>query len=310
MIPVRASNPGVVDGEVLKQSIGTALASGQFNRVPIINGTTHDEARLMVAFSELQGTPVTEANYQAMIASELGVSAAVAAMVATQYPLSAYPSPAVALSAVGTDALFACPALKLDKLASKFVATFAYEFNDVDAPQRFLPPVSFPYGAAHASEIQYLFDLPIAPISGMLTAQQQKLAASIRRYWGLRSARPPVLGRPTAVAALRQPQPADALARTAAAASRQGLRRCAPLRVLGSRRIALQPLQTEAYRAVPAIQAAAAQAPPPRDRHPQGDRRIPIGERHEPGGSQEAHAGRGSPGPAFPAVRVREGVNG
>jgi len=185
--------PGVVDGEVLKQSIGTALASGQFNRVPIINGTTHDEARLMVAFSELQGTPVTEANYQAMIASELGVSAAVAAMVATQYPLSAYPSPAVALSAVGTDALFACPALKLDKLASKFVATFAYEFNDVDAPQRFLPPVSFPYGAAHASEIQYLFDLPTAPISGMLTAQQQKLAASIRRYWAAFAAR----GRPS-----------------------------------------------------------------------------------------------------------------
>jgi para-nitrobenzyl esterase len=181
--------PGVVDGEVLKQSIGTALDSGQFNRVPIINGTNHDEARLLTAVSELQGAPVTAANYQAMMASTLGVSADVAAVVATEYPLSAYPSPAVALSAAGTDALFACPALALDKLASKFVPTFAYEFNDDNAPQRYLPPVSFPYGAPHASELQYLFDLPTAPIAGALTAQQQRLAASMQHYWAHFAAR-------------------------------------------------------------------------------------------------------------------------
>jgi para-nitrobenzyl esterase len=181
--------PGVVDGEVLTQSIGTALASGQFNRVPIINGTNHDEARLFTAISELQGAPVTAANYQAMIASTPGVSADVAAVVATEYPLSAYPSPAVALGAVGTDARFACPALELDKLASKFVPTFAYEFNDDNAPQRYLPPVSFPYGAPHTSELQYLFGLPTAPIAGALTAQQLRLAASMQHYWAHFAAR-------------------------------------------------------------------------------------------------------------------------
>jgi para-nitrobenzyl esterase len=181
--------PGVVDGEVLEQSIGTALAGGRFNRVPIVNGTNHDEARLAIAVSELQGAPVTEANYQAVIASTLGVSTAVAAVVATQYPLSAYPSPAVALGAVGTDAIFACPALQLDTLASRFVPTFAYEFNDENAPQRFLPPVSFPYGAAHASELQYLFDLPTAPIPGPMTAQQQMLAAGMQHYWAHFAAR-------------------------------------------------------------------------------------------------------------------------
>jgi para-nitrobenzyl esterase len=181
--------PGVVDGEVLKQSIGAALASGQFNRVPIIHGTNHDEARLFTAVSELQGAPVTTTNYQAMIASTPGVSADVAAVVATEYPLSAYPSPAAALGAVGTDALFACPALQLDTLASKFVPTFAYEFIDDNAPQRYLPPVSFPYGAAHASELQYLFDLPTAPIAGALTAEQQRLAAGMRHYWAHFAAR-------------------------------------------------------------------------------------------------------------------------
>ena len=34
--------PGVVDGSVLTQSIGTALAHGQFARVPVINGITHE----------------------------------------------------------------------------------------------------------------------------------------------------------------------------------------------------------------------------------------------------------------------------
>ncbi len=40
--------PGVVDGSVLTQSIGTALARGQFARVPVVNGITHDEELLFV----------------------------------------------------------------------------------------------------------------------------------------------------------------------------------------------------------------------------------------------------------------------
>jgi carboxylesterase type B len=40
--------PGVVDGSVLTQSIGTALARGQFARVPVIDGITHDEELLFV----------------------------------------------------------------------------------------------------------------------------------------------------------------------------------------------------------------------------------------------------------------------
>ncbi|HEX5290261.1 MAG TPA: carboxylesterase family protein, partial [Streptosporangiaceae bacterium] len=58
-----------VDGAVLPRSVKTALASGQFNRVPVITGTNHDEYRLFVGY---YGTPVTAANYQAMIASTLG----------------------------------------------------------------------------------------------------------------------------------------------------------------------------------------------------------------------------------------------
>jgi para-nitrobenzyl esterase len=38
-----------IDGDVLTQSIRTALARGQFNRVPVMIGTNHDEYRLFVA---------------------------------------------------------------------------------------------------------------------------------------------------------------------------------------------------------------------------------------------------------------------
>ncbi|HTU08494.1 MAG TPA: carboxylesterase family protein, partial [Trebonia sp.] len=172
-----------INSEVLPESLGTAFTTGNFNRVPIINGTNHDEWRLFVAISELEGNPVTAANYQSMIASTLGVPAAVAAVIAAEYPLTAYPSPSVALGAVGTDAIFACPALSIDQSVSRFVPTFAYEFNDENAPENFLPPVSFPYGAAHATEIQYLMGLPTAAFPGSLTAPQQQLASIMKGYW-------------------------------------------------------------------------------------------------------------------------------
>ena len=44
-----------INTEVLPESLGTAFATGNFNRVPIINGTNHDEWRLFVALSALEG---------------------------------------------------------------------------------------------------------------------------------------------------------------------------------------------------------------------------------------------------------------
>jgi para-nitrobenzyl esterase len=172
-----------INSEGLPESLGTAFATGNFNRVPVINGTNRDEWRLFVALSELAGNPVTAANHQSMISSTVGAPSAAAAVIAAVYPLSAFPSPSVALGAVGTDAIFACPALSIDQSVSQFVPTFAYEFNDENAPEELLPPVSFPYGAAHASEIQYLMDLPGVAFPGTLSTAQQQLATSMQTYW-------------------------------------------------------------------------------------------------------------------------------
>jgi para-nitrobenzyl esterase len=170
-----------IDGLVLTEQLKTALTSGNFSHVPVIDGSNHDEWRLFVALATFEGHPVTVANYQRMIASTLHVSRRIAALIAIEYPLSGYPSPALALSTLGTDAIFACPTLLLDQAMARYVPTYAYEFNDEKAPAPY-PSPGFPYGATHTSELQYLFGLPAAS-HGTLSAPQQRLAAAMRREW-------------------------------------------------------------------------------------------------------------------------------
>jgi len=184
--------PGVVDGQVLTESVGPALAAGRFARVPVLDGTNHDEEAIFVEGAGVAVSggsfvplpkPVTADTYQGDIAAVLGVTAGRAAAVAARYPLTAYPAPVAALSALVGDANFACPALQLDKWTSGRVPTFAYEFNDDAAPQRFVPPGKVAPVATHGSELQYLFDLPNAPVPGPLSTGQQALAASMRAAW-------------------------------------------------------------------------------------------------------------------------------
>src|SRR5262252_2448166 len=143
-----------------------------------------DEWRLFVASGfDLVSGPLTPERYIPAIAATLGVSIDVATFLAGFYPLENYPSPDLALSALGTDAIFACNSRKAVRLLSQQVPTYAYEFADEDAPQLFLPPVSFPYGSAHASELQYLFGLRHTVEAPDLTEEQQQLAEAMTTYW-------------------------------------------------------------------------------------------------------------------------------
>ncbi len=185
-----AAVPAVVDGAVLEEPIGTALNAGRFEHVPILNGTIHDEERVFItAGIAVTGAvapvpqPVTAESYQQVIASVLDVPAERAEAIAAEYPLNAYPSPTVAVSALVGDASFACPALQLDLLTSEWVPTFAYEFNDDNAPRRFDPPVTGPKVATHKAEWPYLFDLPDAPFQEPFSPDQEALAASMRAAW-------------------------------------------------------------------------------------------------------------------------------
>jgi para-nitrobenzyl esterase len=198
-----AAIPGVVDGKVLTQSIGTALAAGHFAHVPILNGVNDNEELIFVAGLQLAVSggmfvpaPTPDpTNYESVIASVLGVSATRASAVAAEYPLAAYPAPVLALSTLVSDANFACPALQVDDWTSARVPTFAYQFNDDSAPQIFAGP-KFPPIATHSAEIQYLFDQPNAPFATPLNAEQEMLAASMRSAWANFAAN----GDPTAMA--------------------------------------------------------------------------------------------------------------
>ena len=184
--------PGVIDGKILTESVGTALAAGRFAHVPILNGVNQIEELIFtlgLGTAVSGGTdvgvpvhPVTADGYRTDIAAVLGVSGARAAVIAAQYPLPSpvFPIPDVVFATLVSDANFACPALQVDRWTSERVPTFAYEFDDSNAPERFAP---LPPAATHSSELQYLFDEPNAPLPGVLTPDQEALAASMRTAW-------------------------------------------------------------------------------------------------------------------------------
>jgi para-nitrobenzyl esterase len=184
-----AAIPGVVDGKVLTESLGTALAAGRFARVPVLNGINQDEELIFVGGPGLavsNGTFVeaptpTADTYESVIASVLGVSATRASAIAAEYPFAAYPLGLFALSAVLSDSNFACPALQVDRWTSRRVPTYAYQFDDNTAPPIFTGPF-YPF-ATHSSEIQYLFDQPNAPHATPLNPTQEALAAKMRAAW-------------------------------------------------------------------------------------------------------------------------------
>lgn len=108
-----------VDGTVLTQNLATAFSNGNFNRVPIVSGTNHDEGRFNVAEDyDLVGNPLTDPNYAAAVAVAFGLPVTdsfVQFLVNTEYPLSNYPPPAgyverapLALGAIFTDDVFVC----------------------------------------------------------------------------------------------------------------------------------------------------------------------------------------------------------
>ena len=93
----------VVDGFVLPLSLQIAAATGQFSRVPLINGSNHDEARFMYAMNELAGQDVSPADYPTAVIAGFGPQAG--PLILAQYPLAAYVDADEALASIETDLL-------------------------------------------------------------------------------------------------------------------------------------------------------------------------------------------------------------
>ncbi|HEX6471729.1 MAG TPA: carboxylesterase family protein [Streptosporangiaceae bacterium] len=156
----------------------TALRRGVAAQVPLIQGSTHDEMTEYVASRfDLRGSPLTAEEYPVVLAQFFGDRAHA---IAVEYPLSRYASPDLALAAVLTDwggQVGACPVLPADNAAAGRAPVHAYEFAQDDG----LRIGDLAVGAAHGSELPYLFDgtfdwSPPPPPDPTLSAQ-------MIRYW-------------------------------------------------------------------------------------------------------------------------------
>ena len=176
-----------VDGRLLTQTISAAFASGEFNQVPVISGTNHDEYRVFVATGfDLVGKPIlTSAEYDTATTALWGP--ALGPPVLASYPFASYPFGGEALGASATDGVFSCAARIADQSLAKFVPTYTYEFNDENAPPAqalFGGLLTFPLGAYHSAELPYLF--PGVDVFGLpvtLSSQQMQLSDAMVSYW-------------------------------------------------------------------------------------------------------------------------------
>jgi para-nitrobenzyl esterase len=185
----------IVDGTVIPMLPTEAWTSGQFNHMPIINGTTQDEGAFTAMINEVLNGPLTAAQYTDIVTSTYSGPAGpgggppnyppgTAQDVLAEYPLSNYASPSLAWVAVITDPL-ACEARHTNHLLGPQVPVYAYQFDDRNAPSYF-PPVSFPTGAYHTADIQFLFPFFHGGPQGIphpLSPAEQVLAEQLKDFW-------------------------------------------------------------------------------------------------------------------------------
>lgn len=194
-----------VDGKVLTRTVKATFAAGANNKVPLIAGANQDEYALYVAINEdarrnatsppnLDPTNTSFAfpavAYAPTIAAlTAGSGVSPAELVSTWYPLANYGTnpalqPSLAETALATDLGFSCPALRTaQRILAQSTPVWMYEFRDQTA----IPSVgmvngaytlSFPQGAAHSYDLQYLYEL-----RDLGNDERRQLQTAMARYW-------------------------------------------------------------------------------------------------------------------------------
>ncbi|AHH22237.1 carboxylesterase [Nocardia nova SH22a] len=168
-------------GGMLPLSPERAFATGRFNHVPIIEGTTRDEHRLFTAAIETAtGQQTTPAGYREQL--DALFPAPDVERILAQYPVSRFHSAGEALATVVTDWAWGCTVLDQNRVLAAETPLYAYEFADESAPWFIgLPKPDFPTGAFHGAELQYLFADQQLPGPG--TPSQRHLSATMIGYW-------------------------------------------------------------------------------------------------------------------------------
>jgi para-nitrobenzyl esterase len=179
-----------VGGELFPVAPADAIASGKFNKVPVMTGTTRSEDRL----TSQALWPITAQGYVDRVNTLYGARAA---QVLELYPLSRFKTPYDAITQVTTDAGRACGTEVAAKALGAQVPTYRYEFNDPTSPTLYgftLPGEDM--SNAHSAELNYLFDFTLG--EKPLTPTQERLSDQMMRYWAAfaRNGNPAVRGEP------------------------------------------------------------------------------------------------------------------
>ncbi|MGW6985313.1 carboxylesterase/lipase family protein [Streptomyces sp. NPDC054932] len=172
-LPTRGPASG--DG-LLPVAPAQAIASGAWNRVPVLIGSTRSEGRFFVALTQPH---LTAEQYAAQVLAGYG---AAGPEVLARYPVAAYGTPYLALSAVMTDSTFACHTAWTAQLFASQVPTYVYEFDDPSSPT--LAGAQVPgldESNAHSAELAYLHDFTMG--ERPLTPVQVALGNRMKRYW-------------------------------------------------------------------------------------------------------------------------------
>jgi para-nitrobenzyl esterase len=168
-----------IDGTVITHSAFEAFSTGQFNRVPILNGLVADEQAFFLPEANTHRPLAKEdvEEYAASFGSEHTDT------LLNKYPLAHYASPSLDEIAMA-QGMKSCVARLLDRQWAKYVPVYAYEFDDRTAPSYFAE-LSYPMRAYHTAELQYLFPLFHGGqgTPHPLNDAQQQLSDQIIDYW-------------------------------------------------------------------------------------------------------------------------------
>ncbi|HLH10525.1 MAG TPA: carboxylesterase family protein [Methylovirgula sp.] len=194
--------PLVGDGKILPPVAETAFQTGDFNHVPVMNGSNEDEFNWdigVIEYNENPREPYSEAQFTSFITSTFSGNAGPAgqppayppgtvAKVLAKYPLSNYPTPEYQGDAAGTDGAFAVGACKtrhFTRTIAGQVPVYEYEFRDRSAVTYFPPMPGYVPLAYHTAELVYLFpgwhgDQGIPTV---LTGKQKVLSDQLIAAW-------------------------------------------------------------------------------------------------------------------------------
>jgi para-nitrobenzyl esterase len=171
------SNRQATGTTVLPKVMATAIAEGDWNKVPVMIGNTLTEAKLFMPPE--QTGDMTDAEYESLVRQQYPTKAEA---VLDLYPASKFGGGFYALAQIGSES-WVCSSLRMATTFSGQTKTFSYIFDDPTSPIYYgYTRPNTDMSNAHGTDLKYVYDLTI--VEQDLTRKQAETAKRIRGYWG------------------------------------------------------------------------------------------------------------------------------